>query len=430
MNLKLLKEKDFALFIFGNTTSAVGSNMQQFALALYILAISNSATLFAAITAIAILPRLILSPVAGVFGDWFDRKISIMVLDAVNGIMISGFAFYFIVNGGLSIPAIFLLVILLEITEIFYGASMAAVMPSIVKTEQLFEASSIRSIVNNLGNMLAPLFASILYASFGLLPILIANAASFLIASASHGFMHIPKSNVMPAKIDIKNFLIDLKEGFLIIKNNKAISIFINLGVIINFCMAPLFSVVMIILIRESLGATDIQYGIMSTILSVSMLAGPLLLGKKAAKMSVAKLTIQSFIITSICTLIMFGISLPGITSQFSTNVIPLTAIVIVTFIIGMVVSITNIAIGTLFNIIVPKEFMGRTGTLMNMGLTIAIPVGQMLCGFAMDLMHPSYVIGIIGTIALCAILYYASPLTKALQIHESTPKEAACHIS
>ena len=48
--------------------------MQQFVISLYVLALTGSATIFASMLSISILLRIILSPMAGVFGDWFDRK--------------------------------------------------------------------------------------------------------------------------------------------------------------------------------------------------------------------------------------------------------------------------------------------------------------------------------------------------------------------
>src|SRR5690554_8166584 len=126
MNLRLLKQRDFALLILGKLVSLVGSNMQQFALSLYVLAQTGSATIFASMLAISILPRILLSPIAGVFGDWFDKKRSIVLLDLINALILLGFSAYVFYVGSLSILLIYLLVILLEITEIFFHSSMSA----------------------------------------------------------------------------------------------------------------------------------------------------------------------------------------------------------------------------------------------------------------------------------------------------------------
>ena len=191
MKLGLIKERDFFLLILGKLVSLLGSNMQQFALSLYVLGITGSATIFASIISISILPRLLFSPIAGVFGDWFDRKKSIVILDLVNSIIIGIFAVIFIVRGNLSIPMIYILVILLEITEIFFGSAMAAVIPSIVKKEELLEANSFNSLVMNIGNILAPVLAALIYGTFGMKLILIINSISFFISAVSEMFINI-----------------------------------------------------------------------------------------------------------------------------------------------------------------------------------------------------------------------------------------------
>lgn len=74
MKFNLLKEKNFSLLMFGKITSLIGSNMQSFALSLFVLSTTGSATKFASILAIALIPQLLLGPFAGVIVDWFYRK--------------------------------------------------------------------------------------------------------------------------------------------------------------------------------------------------------------------------------------------------------------------------------------------------------------------------------------------------------------------
>ena len=58
---------------------------------------------------------------------------------------------------------------------------------------------------------------------------------------------------------------------------------------------------------------------------------------------------------------------------------VPYIGLIIITFIVGLVVTAANIAIGTLFNQVVPLDLMGRTSTVFNLAVTIFIPVGQMI---------------------------------------------------
>lgn len=421
MNFKLLKEKDFALLILGKFVSLLGSNMLQFALSLYVLSITGSATIFASMLSITILPRLLLSPIAGVFGDWFDRKRSIVLLDLLNGIIIGIFAVIYIFKGGLSLSLIYILVILLEITEIFFHAAMSAVLPSIVEKEKLLEANSFNSLVMNIGNVLSPVFAAFLYGTFGMKIFLIINGITFLLSAISEIFINIPNNNKRPEKIDIQSFKTDLKEGIDIIKSNKLISTLIGLGTIINFSMAPTFSVGLAFIVKEVLKSTDFQFGLFQMILSISMLLAPLLM-VFVKDIKIGRLSYLSFTIMSILVLVMAVVPSSFVLKSFSTNWIPYTLLLLISFVIGLVVTVANIAIGTLFNEIVPLELMGRTSTVFNLAVTVFIPLGQMIFGALYDTISPSIVIAISGAILIVALKKYKVQLLD-YDKEEITPK-------
>ncbi len=73
-------------------------------------------------------------------------------------------------------------------------------------------------------------------------------------------------------------------EGINIIKENKLISTMIGLGTIINFSVAPLFSVGLIYIIKEVLKVNDFQFGMFQMSLSISMLLAPIFSGKIVKK--------------------------------------------------------------------------------------------------------------------------------------------------
>ncbi len=414
MNFKLLKNKNFAALIFGSAVSLIGSNMQQFALSLYILAVTQSATIFASMLAISVLPRLLLSPVAGVFGDWFDRKTSIIALNLANGAFVGSFALLFFFQGALSIPQVYIMILVLEAVEIFYGSAMSAVAPSIVEKEQLFDANTIRSIIQSLGSMLSPLIAATLFGAFGLLPIMIFNALSFIVCAINQMRIAIPKTNKRPDAINLKNFFLDFKDGLSIIKTHKAIQVIIGLGMILNFSLSPIFSVGLTLVVKETLKGSDFQFGLFSTLLSLSMLTGPMFLAPFAKKINVGRLTLGTFFLVA---LLIGSIGLVPVlwhSGLFASNWIPFILLIAINFVIGMVVGLCNIAIGTLFDSLVPKQYMGRTGSVMNMGLMVAIPIGQMAAGYAFDNL-PEYPIFIsAAVIVLAALAYFGKPLLDA----------------
>lgn len=411
MNLKLIKQKDFSLLIFGKFVSLLGSNILQFALSLYVLAITGSAAIFASILSVSILPRLLLSPIAGVFGDWFDRKKTIVLLDFMNSILIGAFAILFAINDGLSILAICVFVILLEITEIFFGSAMSAVLPSLVKKEELIEANSFNSLVMNTGNILAPIIGAVLYSTFGMKAILIVSSISFALSAVSEIFINVPKSHKQPEKIDVKSFKTDLMEGINIIKSNRLISTMIGLGTIINFSITPLFGIGLIYIVKEILKVNDMQFGFFQTVVSASMLLAPVLCGGIIKKTSIGKLTYSSFTITAALILVMSVFTSSFILEAFGTNMVSYVGLLVVSFIIGLVVTVANIAIGTLFNQVVPLDLMGRTSTIFNLAVTVFIPVGQMIFGFLYDIIVPEAVVIISGVILMIVTAMYKKAL-------------------
>lgn len=408
--MKLMKEKNFRRLIIGNVTSSVGSNMQQFALSLYVLAITGSATIFASMVAISIIPRLLLSPIAGVFGDWFDRKKSIVRLDLFNGLLIGIYALYYFMNDGLSLASIYVLVVILEMVEIFFGCSMAAVVPSIVEKEKLLEANQIKAIFSSVSNIISPLVASALYAFMGLQLILIFNAISFVISAISEMTIEIPKLNKKPIKLDLKSFGKDLKEGILVVKESKILKLIIGLGVVLNFSFSAIFSVGLIYTIKETLNGTEMQYGTVMAAISIASLIGPILVGKVVSKMKIGTMTIRTFLLINTLILLIGVVSSNYFIGLFNSNLIPLVILSLISFAIVILSTIVNIAIGTLFDQLVPIEFMGRAASIMNLCLMIAMPVGQVLFGFGVDKISVSATIAIFSGIVFVALAYFARP--------------------
>lgn len=411
MKFELIKQKDFSLLMLGKFVSLVGSNMQQFALSLYVLTITGSATIFASILSISILPRLLVSPIAGVFGDWFDRKKTIVMLDFINGLILGIFAVIYIVKGSLSIFLIYILVILLEITEIFFDSAMSAVMPSLVEKEELMEANSLNSLIMNIGNILSPVIAAIFYGSYGIKVILMFSSICFILSAISELFINIPKSHMKPETIDIKTFKADLMEGIDIIRSNRLISTMIGLGTIINFSITPLFGIGLIYITKEVLMVSDMQFGVFQTVVSISMLLAPLLCGSIIKKKRIGRLTHDSFITVAILIFVMSIFPSSVLLKTFNSNMVPYIGLIIITFIVGLVVTAANIAIGTLFNQVVPLDLMGRTSTVFNLAVTIFIPVGQMIFGFLYDIMLSSVVIILSGMILIIVTTLYKKAL-------------------
>ena len=79
--MKHLFTKDFSLVVIGQIISMFGNQILQFALPLYLLNETNSSTLFGAISAVALIPMVILCPIGGLIADRVNKRNIMVILD-------------------------------------------------------------------------------------------------------------------------------------------------------------------------------------------------------------------------------------------------------------------------------------------------------------------------------------------------------------
>lgn len=421
MNFKLLKQKDFLLLMLGKLVSLIGTQMQSFALSLYVLKITGSAAKFASVLAITLLPEIILGPIAGVFADWFDRKKIIVYLDILSGIATGVFAIIYKINGGLSLTHVYILVVIMSIISLLFNPAISTVIPTLVKKDELVDANGVNSFIMNFGSLAAPALAGILLGSYGLLVILIVNSISFILSALSEIFINIPKTNSKPEKINIKSFWQDFSQGITFIKNEKLMLNIIILGLIINFVFNPLFTIGLPYICKRMIQITDKQYGLLESISVVAMIIAPFIISIVSKKIKLGKLLFLNIFITSILIAIMAGISSSSYLNLFNSKLVPFISMTCIVFTISLIILIVNIAIGTVLQQKVPLNMMGRVGSVMGTVCMAAIPLGQMIFGFLFDKIEAWICVSIISLTLFTTILIFRKSLCSSDEEKTST---------
>ncbi|MBP3702043.1 MAG: hypothetical protein J6I64_09135, partial [Lachnospiraceae bacterium] len=123
--------KDYWLYWLASSFGMGASNILQYVLSLYVLELTGSAALFASMLSIIIFPRILLTPLAGVLADRV-KKIRMMSLILLGEALVLGTYFVLGQSVPIGIGLVYLLVILLEAGEIFYGGCSAAILPELV----------------------------------------------------------------------------------------------------------------------------------------------------------------------------------------------------------------------------------------------------------------------------------------------------------
>lgn len=385
MDLKLLKGKDFLLLMLGRFISLTGTQMQDFALSLYVLKNTGSAVLFSTVLIAALIPQLLLSPAAGVFADWLDRKKIIVYLDILSGMVVGSFAVIYMVKGQLSLINIYVLVILITLSSLLYQPAIGTIIPSIMKKEDLVNANGINSFIMNAANLLAPLIAGVLFGFYGIFVILVINAASFIISSIGETFINIPKTNKMPDKVNFKAFYNDFSEGIKFIKQRKVLLYIIILAPILNFVFSPLSSTAIAYVSKNILKVSDFQYGLLQMTIVAAMMISPFVMSKFGQKFTLGRILFWDILATSLLIAIMAIIPLKSYLNLFESNLVPLISITVIFSLVSAIITTANIALSVMFQKIVPITMMGRVGTVMNTGCMAMAPLGLLVFGILFD---------------------------------------------
>src|SRR5918997_1824306 len=85
----------FFVVWIGEAISLVGSNLAQFAIVWWLTDTTGSATVLATSTLAAILPGVVLGPLAGAYVDRWDRRRIMIVADGVSALAAACLAFLF-----------------------------------------------------------------------------------------------------------------------------------------------------------------------------------------------------------------------------------------------------------------------------------------------------------------------------------------------
>ncbi|KAA5807585.1 MFS transporter [Thermoanaerobacterium thermosaccharolyticum] len=424
MNLSIFRKKNFLFLITGKFVSLIGSEMQNFALSLYALKITGSATKFASVLAITLVPQIVFGNIAGVIADWFDKKRLLMMLDLLSAAIVAIYAVIFKINGVLTLTQIYILSVLLSTISSMFNPTITAVIPSIAEDYELADANGINTMFMNIANLISPVIAGILLEVFNIFIILTINAISFLLSFMCESMLEIQKTNDKPEKINLNSFLNDFLTGIDFIKSKRLILNILIIGIIINFTSNPILSVGLTYISKQILKITDYQYGILQSTFAISMIASPFISSIITKKYKLGKiLFLDIFSVSILYFLLSFTIS-PIYLQGFSYILKPYISLMIIIFFVGLITSIGNIALTTMLQIEIPLKLMGRVIATISTCLMAVTPLGQMIFGILFDKI-PSWInIIICASINFVVILFFKNYLLYGEQEHFVTTND------
>ena len=375
--------KDYWLFWIASSLGMGASNILQYVLSLYVLDLTGSATLFASMLSIIIFPRILLTPLAGVMADRV-RKIRMMSLILLGEAVVLGAYFLLGQAVNIGIAPVYLLVIVLEAGEIFYGGCEAAILPELVPQERLKDAISISKVDDGIVQVIAPLAAALIYdhlsiaAAFAVIALL--NLFAFLLQARIHPKFEVRHEQTAGRASVWKEFM----EGVHCIRHDPFLRGFIKVLPVANAFFGATFSVSVAYLLRQTYAVDTWIYSLYCSITSavsmvVPLFAVPLVRKYPANRLFfTATMTIASAILLiGICAVCGAYQILPVILS-----VVFITILDCATIAAAIPMQMTA---SSMLQTGVEKSVLGRVSATLRMISIASVAAGEMLFGLLND---------------------------------------------
>ena len=370
--------RNFTFLILGQISSLIGNFSMKFALSMYILEQTGSASVFAGLLAVAMLPTILLSPFGGILADRANRRNIMAALDFLSGlsVLIASFA----VPSEHDIFAIGALLLILSVLGAFESPTVQACIPQMLSGDNIIKGNAIVSQVASIASLLTPFLGSIFYTVLGIRSVFYTTSICFFVTAFLECFIFLDhKKSQSKTKLssvikedfsDSMRFLCRQQPGILKLLLLAAfVSLFVTGTAVIGFPY----------LVRTVLGLSSNHYGIAESAMGIASVSGSLLVVLLAKKIYSRHLCMV---------LVSFGICLIpcGIAFILPLKTLPRYLILLIMFCACQLgCSLFSTYAVSLIQSKTPEHLMGKVMSYVFTLSMCAQPAGQIIYGALFD---------------------------------------------
>ncbi len=375
----------------GQALSLLGSQLVQFALIWWLTKTSGSGTVLAIASLFGLVPHVVLGPFVGTLVDRWNRRMTMILADAVSALAIVVLAVLF-ATGQAQIWHIYILMFIRSVAGAFHSNAMMASTSLMVPKEHLARIQGLNQMLwGGMSVFSAPLGALLLE----LLPlqgILAIDVITAVVAIVPLFFIAVPqpeRRTMVAAEEGKSGFWQDFVSGLRYVWGWPGLLLICLMAMQINFLLNPAFSLLPLMVTKHFNGEA-IQLATLESLSGIGVIAGGLVLSAWGGfKRRI--LTAMTGVIGLGLGCLMMGL-LP--TSAFTWAVVAM-------FIVGFVNPITNGPLLAAVQAAVAPDMQGRVFSLISSLAAATSPIGLLIAGPVSDWLGPQawFIIGGIVTL-------------------------------
>jgi len=430
----LLINRSFALLWTGQAISGLGDMAFNTTLALWIVTgvargQSWAPLAMSGVLAAAALPDLLVGPFAGVFVDRWDRRRTMMLMDALRTGLIVLLAF---LTGIVSLPflgsvhpstawalgSVYLVALLTGSCSQFFNPAKMGILGDLMPAADLPRASGMTQAAGSVTLLIGPPLGTVVFFTVGAGPALTFNALSFAVSWLAIRSIRVP----VPMKVRSRNargFWGELLEGLRFFAGNRTLTTLLVAAVVASLGAGALNTLDIFFLTRN-LHAPLRLYGALSAVEGAGLLLGSLLAGTIALRLGVQRT-------------IWLGLLAMGVLFALYSRLTAFAPAAAVIFVLGFPIAAVNSSLVPLVLRVTPDALVGRVFSVLGPALTLAILVSMAVSGYIASSLpanlHTNWLgmrWGAVDTLFTGAgLLLLVSGVYAALRLHDGSSAEA-----
>ncbi|MBU0495579.1 MAG: MFS transporter [Chloroflexi bacterium] len=368
------KARFFAIWS-GQAGSLLGSMLVQFALVWWLTSTTGSATVLAVATLVALLPGIVLGPLAGTLVDRWNRRAIMIVADGIIALATLLLAYLFAI-GAVQIWHVYVLMFVRSLGGGFHWPAMQASTSLMVPEKQLSRVAGLNQTLNGLMNIASPPLGALLMTVLPIQAILAIDVVTAAFAIVPLLFISIPQPvrRLTPAgTVGKTSVWVDFREGLRYVWGWPGLLAIIVLGALGNLLFNPAFSLLPI-LVTDHFGGQAPELGWIEAVAGIGVVTGGLLLSvwggfkRRVLTMLMGFLGIGAgILVMALAPASAYWLALGGM------------------FIVGAAISMVDGPVMALLQANVEPEMQGRVFTLMVSAVKIASPLSLIIAGPVAD---------------------------------------------
>jgi MFS transporter, DHA3 family, macrolide efflux protein len=380
--------KNIILFLSSQTISLFGSSLVQYAIMWYITLETESGLMMTLYIICGFIPTFLLSPVAGVWADRYNRKLLIILADGLIAMATLILAILFFMG----YDSIWLLFVMAAIRALGTGIqtpAVGAILPQIVPKDKLTKVNGANGSIQAVIMFVSPMVSAALLAMASIEIIFFIDVITAAIAIVTLlAFLKI-SVHEKAAEKQTTSYFSDFKEGIKYVNNQGFLKRFFLFFAVFLVLMAPA-AFLTPLQVTRSFGGDVWELTAIEIAFSIGMMVGGGIIASWGGFRNKIRTMTLASVIMGICT--------------FGLGIIPVFWIYLgFMALFGVAMPIFNTPTTVLLQEKIEENYLGRVFGVMGMISTSMMPLGMLLFGPIADIIAIEWLL--IGTGLLIIIL-------------------------